>query len=287
MNRRDFIKMMAGGAVILSTANIGKAFAADVDKKRIIFYFTGTGNSLFVAKEIGGELISIPQAMNSGEFQYSADEIGIVYPVYQGKAPEMVDRFIEKAKLNAPYKFAIGTYGKRATTAVELVDELAEKNGLKFDYHTTMMMVDNFLQWFDMDEELKLDKKEDEQLSQIKADINEHKKWHQPVSQEARAFHDDVVKKYGKMLPVNTEEILLVTDACIGCGICSKVCPRDNFKIENGKAVNSGDCEYCLACAHACPQKAIVMKNGELNKNARYRHQKVTLAEIIKANNQN
>jgi ferredoxin len=287
MNRRDFIKMMAGGAVILSTANIGKAFAADVDKKRIIFYFTGTGNSLFVAKEIGGELISIPQAMKSGEFQYSADEIGIVYPVYQGKAPEMVDRFIEKAKLNAPYKFAIGTYGKRATTAVELVDELAEKNGLKFDYHKTMMMVDNFLQWFDMDEELKLDKKEDEQLSQIKADINEHKKWHQPVSQEARAFHDDVVKKYGKMLPVNTEEILLVTDACIGCGICSKVCPRDNFKIENGKAVNSGDCEYCLACAHACPQKAIVMKNGELNKNARYRHQKVTLAEIIKANNQN
>ena len=286
MNRRDFLKLIAGSAVMMSATGIGSAFASDSDKKRLIFYFTGTGNSLFVAKEIGGELISIPQAIKNSKLNYTADEIGLIYPIYQGKAPEMVDKFIKQANLKAPYKFAIGTYGKKPTTAVEAVNTLAKQNGIEFDYHNTMMMVDNFLQWFDMDEELKLDKHEDEQLAKIKADIKEHKKWHQPVSQEDRDFHDNVVKQYGNMLPVNTEDILLITDACISCGICSRVCPRNNFKIENGKAVNTGDCEYCLACAHACPQKAITLKKGELNPKARYRHQNISLAEIIKANNQ-
>lgn len=49
--------------------------------------------------------------------------------------------------------------------------------------------------------------------------------------------------------------------------------------------LSCGDCAYCLACANNCPQKAIKLRR-EANPNARYRHPKITLQEIVRANQQ-
>ena len=73
-----------------------------------IIYFTGTGNSLAVAKKIGGELIAIPQAK---EQTYKDDVIGVVFPTYGCMLPGIVKRFLEGVKLEADYIFAIATYG--------------------------------------------------------------------------------------------------------------------------------------------------------------------------------
>ena len=76
-----------------------------------VFYFTATGNSLAVAKRIGGTLISIPQVVDSENLHYKDDAIGIVFPVYGWTTPVMVGRFLDKVKFEADYIFAIGTYG--------------------------------------------------------------------------------------------------------------------------------------------------------------------------------
>ena len=42
----------------------------------------------------------------------------------------------------------------------------------------------------------------------------------------------------------------MVTDKCVGCAICTKVCPRSLFYIEDKKAKRKQNtCEFCLACA--------------------------------------
>ena len=76
-----------------------------------IFYFTATGNSLAVAKKIGGTLVSVPQVIESDNQHYKDDIIGIVFPLYWWSPPIMVRRFMEKAHFDAKYTFAIGTYG--------------------------------------------------------------------------------------------------------------------------------------------------------------------------------
>lgn len=45
-----------------------------------VLYFTATGNSLRVAKEIGGEPLSIPQMIKEGRYEFSDDKIGMVFP---------------------------------------------------------------------------------------------------------------------------------------------------------------------------------------------------------------
>ena len=290
MKRREFLKVTSGALAMLAAGNAGMLKANDLiltnGKRRIVFYFTATGNSLFVARQIGGETVGIPQALKNGNLTWEADEIGFVFPIYRSKAPQIVQKFIQQAKLKAPYMFSILTYGHGKCNSVELWDEVARKNNVGFDYITTISMVDNYLPAFDMNEEIKLDRQENKQIAAIKKDLEVQRKWHQPVTPEERKMREEFVWKNGELFPVDSEDILTVTDACIGCGLCTRVCPRKNLTITEGRAVNSGDCEFCLSCAHICPQKAIVLKKGEKNSRARYRHQDISVADIIAANNQ-
>lgn len=77
--------------------------------------------------------------------------------------------------------------------------------------------------------------------------------------------------------------LVLNTSACVGCGICSTVCPHGNFTITD-KASFSGSCEYCLACVHSCPQKALTLARGERNPQSRFCNENVSLADLRRAN---
>ena len=83
----------------------------------------------------------------------------------------------------------------------------------------------------------------------------------------------------------NNGSQIVIKENCIGCGICAKVCPVDNFYIEEGRAKRKNQtCEFCLACAQNCPQKAIGLRIMDKNPNARYRNEQISLKEIIEAN---
>ena len=81
------------------------------------------------------------------------------------------------------------------------------------------------------------------------------------------------------------QHLLRITEGCVGCGICERVCPSSSIHIADGKAVHiPGNCQTCLACAHACPQKAIQLTIPEVNPAARYRNEHISLSEIMEAN---
>lgn len=164
----------------------------DEKMSRLIFYFTGTGNCLYVARQLADdntELLSIPQLMKQKELNFEADEIGLVYPIYGHMPPYMVRQFLKKAKLKADYTFAILTFGARKCNAVEILDGITRKADYRFSYISTLMMVDNWLPNFDMNEQVKMDKHIPENLAVIKNDINSQKHWIQSVSQEERDKH--------------------------------------------------------------------------------------------------
>ena len=63
----------------------------------MVFYFTGTGNSLYIAKQLAECPVSIPQAMKQETLDFTDERIGIVAPIYGHEMPQMVKDFLKKA----------------------------------------------------------------------------------------------------------------------------------------------------------------------------------------------
>ena len=305
LTRRTALKIMGSAALATVMATSGaSALTSCIEgkKKRVVLYFTGTGNCLYVARQLAGKegkILSIPQLMSKKQFEIEADEIGLVYPIYGHMPPYMVREFIKKAQLKAEYKFAVLTYGMRKCNAVEIWDGISRKAGNVFDYIGTIVMVDNWLPNFDMNDQMKIDKHIPENLAKITSDLSNRRRWHEPVTQEEREQHEGFMSLSGLDPEVGflmkADRSFRVTDDCIHCGICTYVCPRGNYELTGQGVKMQGDCEFCFACIQNCPQRAIQFKKNEdgtwpdgseKNPNARYRNENVSLMELKLANNQ-
>ena len=260
-----------------------------------LLYFTATGNNLHVAKELGGELLSIPQMIKEGRYEFTDDKIGMIFPIYSNQVIPYIKEFVEKAKFNCDYLFGIMTYGAYDAASANHLVEIGKSVGHDFAYVNTLKMVDNWLPGFDMDKQVASEhkKKIPEKLASIKADIEASKRYVKPSSLLGRTMTNYQVKQTSnpKVKPSmhslahaeGVRDFVTVESNCTKCGTCARVCPVDNITVDKENGVSYGDyCVMCFACLHNCPHNAIRLK-GERSK-ARYRNRHVSLKEIIQAN---
>lgn len=58
------------------------------------------------------------------------------------------------------------------------------------------------------------------------------------------------------------EKGFLITDACIGCGICKEVCPQQCIREGTPFEIQAEHCLHCGLCTEQCPAGAIKRKEG-------------------------
>ncbi len=63
---------------------------------------------------------------------------------------------------------------------------------------------------------------------------------------------------------------LIISDACIGCGLCSKECPMGNIQVKDKRAVSGNRCTMCYRCISLCPQKAITLLGDTVQEQCRF-----------------
>lgn len=246
----------------------------------ILFYFTATGNSLQVARFLGGRCMSIPSVFDSDKLCFEDDAIGVVFPCHFADLPMPVSLFLRKVTLKTPYLFGVITYGEMCGDVCQYLDEYGKKCGKTFNYITSIRMVDNYVALWDMERQLeKLPQKDvPGQLERLYKDVEQRKCGIQTVGLRYR-----IAGYLSRLVPGIMGDPYrrhrLETSKCNGCGICAKVCPMGNISIYGGLPSVETFCIGCGACTHHCPQNAIRWR-GEKSQ-ARYRNSNITLADII------
>lgn len=239
-----------------------------------IFYFTTTGNSLAVARAIGGELLSVNSVLASDDVELRDDEaVGVVCPVYFGALPAPVAALLDRVEVVAPYKFLVLTCGNTPAFAVN------DRHG--WDYVASLRMVDNYFPMFDVAKQVRdlPSKRVDERLERIVDDIRSRVRYC-----EAPTFYGRVAGWYMRMFPLSPKaykRFYFDGDKCTGCGMCVKLCPIGNIVMTGPRPEIGERCLTCGACYHNCPSAAIRYR-GEKSR-VQYRHSGVTLADILAA----
>ena len=236
----------------------------------IIFYFTGTGNSLFVARKIadstGATLISIPKVFAEQQ-TYTDDCIGFVYPQYAAGLPKMVRSFILNNAFNADYIFAVDLY------AFIRANALGEIAGIiPLSYGVYLKTPNNFISAMNPPKNpIAVLTKAEIRLVKITKDIYERR----IKSIKPRKGAGNATKYFGKTK-------FKVTGSCVKCEMCVKVCPANNIEL-NGGVIFGKKCENCFACVNLCPAHAIYSSKAMLRRR-QYQNPIISSSEIAEAN---
>ena len=255
-----------------------------------IFYFTGTGNSLQVAKalarELGDtELIPIPRVINSEIDFSSADKIGIVFPVYAMGAPRMLVKFTRMLKTEGKYIFAVCTSGGFPGPALKQIDDILRENELFLSAGFAVTMPGNYIPMYGAVSKEKQQKIFEKAEQKIKASVPFIREGRKCKIEGGNFLIDWLTSFINKAsmpkFPELDKKFWVDEKKCTSCGICVKVCPVKNIKISAKKPpVWLRNCEQCFACLQWCPNEAVQIGRTPVNRK-RYHHPDVKAEELF------
>ena len=288
-----------------------------------IYCFTGSGNSLAVARGIAGriqaEVISIPSVIGQTTISVQTDVIGIVFPVYHQGLPLIIRRFVEKLEdISGTYVFAVCTSGSGPSLSLKyLQKQLKARGGMLSGGFNVLMpynyirptSLKNFYSSFALqpptpEMQQKLFTECREQVKQIGNYVLQRKTGR--VDAEAYLVESLVdalnlrnimqkpvwLKAAGVFGHIKEpfpdcirwmDQGFRVLESCTGCGTCSRICPAQCIDIAGGKPRWNHRCEQCFACLQWCPNEAIQFGNHPAH-DRRYRHPEITLTDMIQSN---
>ncbi|HJK16095.1 MAG TPA: EFR1 family ferrodoxin [Methanocorpusculum sp.] len=258
--------------------------------KTILYYFTGTGNSLAVARAIAErlpetELVPIPMLLLKGETVRVPKDtnIGIVYPLYAMGLPNIVIRFFGILDLSdAGYVFSVVTEGGKYGSPTKQIAALAKQSGHDLDAAWWIQMPDNYIPLSAPPAKTEQKTIREDALRKVAVlveAVQERRPRHIDLTATGKLLRMVMYKPFMKKIPAFGKKFV-VSSNCNGCMVCVDVCPVNNIQVlPKGKKEWLNHCEGCLACLQFCPVEAISC-GGKSDERPRYHHPNITAADM-------
>ena len=259
-----------------------------------IFYFTGSGNALDIARSIGsrlGDTTIVPIAkLMDGYSGGDEERIGLVFPAYAWGPPRIVADFVRKLKPNdSQYVFSVVTCGGTSGRTNLFLRQWLRANGSDLDAGFAVRgevyaflpgmgepIIMKLVRWLARND-MAIDVRE--RLSEILETVAAKRDHAPETTNPSVDFISSKVHRIALRSFKTGDTSFAVGDACTSCSICARVCPRQNITLLDGRPVWHHDCEACFACLHWCPEEAITF-NGEKAAEPKH-HPRVTLKEVL------
>ncbi len=262
-----------------------------------IYYFSATGNSLAVARDVADKLdarlIPVMSVLDQDSIATQADVVGLVFPIYDFKPAPAIERFVGKLRdVDAKYLFAVCTYGIAPSQSLKNLNKLVASrgghlaggfavgmphSGIGSGAVTQAQQEEMFRAW-------------QKRLTAV-ADYVDNRS--QGTIESSRLALNLFQARFARLLPAMFKfvkhALLKGTDslaftpsgACNSCGICARICPSNNIDMVDGRPVWSDDCLNCFACLNWCPQEAISLGGADMDIR-NYHHPEVKISNMLR-----
>lgn len=250
--------------------------------KTTLFFYTGTGNSLWVARQLSkelGETDLVPMVQcDVDELHVQSESIGLVFPVHIWGVPSPVINFVKRLVADkSKYLFALAVNaGQVARTLIQLKELMAD-NSLDLSSGYEICMPSNYIPWGGPGPKEKQEQRFAQAAEKIKglAPIIRNQE-SRPV-EKGKWWHNIIFTWFYRMSTPYVPKMdgrFQVDERCNACRLCEQICPARNIRLVSGKPVWLHHCQQCLACIQWCPQ-ACIQYGSKTARYDRYHHPEI------------
>lgn len=231
----------------------------------MILYFSGTGNSRYVAEVIGRRLgdkvISLNDLLRRGRrSRFTSDKrFVIVCPIYVSRMPLELEQYLMKCRFEGTRDiWFVFTCAGGMGGAWRYCRTLAARKNLIYHGTGCLIMPTNYVVLMNV---IPKDQAEEQarlllpEVIRIADTIAEGGELTSSAKVRRWTHSSDWAEFFHRLLI--RDRLFHADSKCIGCGKCAMICPRGDIYMEDGRPHWQGRCMHCMACISACPVKAI------------------------------
>lgn len=232
----------------------------------MIVYFSGTGNSRYCARLLADQLRD--SYMDAFEFirngvaaELTSERPWVfVTPTYSWRLPRLFENFLRAGRFSGSRDaYFVMTCGDDIGNAASWNEALCRDLGFRCRGTLPVVMPENYIAMFQAPTP--------EEAHSIIDAARPTLETGSTLIQEGRDFpavhagvldhlKSGIVNALFYRFQVRAKPFQ-VSEKCVSCGKCERVCPLGNIELQNGKPVWGNRCTHCMACICGCPTKAI------------------------------